>query len=88
MRCTDEGEHESALAAALMNDLTFVLVAGKNLEGRATAQNNAALVNLSATQALVGTILGKQLPVIQSAAQRNQNQKPTNKQKKVLFSED
>lgn len=38
-----------------MNDLTFVLVTGKNLEGRATAQNNAALVYLSATQALVSS---------------------------------
>lgn len=53
MQCTDEGERDSALAVLLMNDLTFVLVTGKNLEGRATAQNNAALVNLSATQALV-----------------------------------
>lgn len=55
MRCTDEGERDSALPALLMNDLTFVLVTGKNLEGRATAQNNAALVNLSATQALVSS---------------------------------
>lgn len=38
-----------------MNDPTFVLVTGKNLEGRATAQNNAALVYLSATQALVSS---------------------------------
>lgn len=55
MRCTDEGERDSALPALLMNDPTFVLVTGKNLEGRATAQNNAALVNLSATQALVSS---------------------------------
>lgn len=38
-----------------MNDPTFVLVTGKNLEGRAAAQNNAALVYLSATQALVSS---------------------------------
>lgn len=36
-----------------MNDPTFALVTGKNLEGYATAQNNAALVNLSATEALM-----------------------------------
>lgn len=55
MQCTDKGERDSALPPLLMNDLTFVLVTGKNLEGRATAQNNAALVYLSATQALVGS---------------------------------
>ena len=55
MRCTDKGERDSALTALLMNDPTFVLVTGKNLEGRATAQNNAALVYLSATQALVSS---------------------------------
>lgn len=55
MRCTDKGERDSALTAVLMNDPTFVLVTGKNLEGRATAQNNAALVSLSATQALVSS---------------------------------
>lgn len=38
-----------------MNDPTFVLVTGRNLEGRATAQNNAALVYLSATQALLSS---------------------------------
>lgn len=62
MRCPDDGDRDSALAAALMNDLTFVLVAGKNLEGRATARNNAALVNLPATQALVRPILGNSYP--------------------------
>lgn len=55
MRCTDKGERDSALLALLMNDPTFVLVTGKNSEGRATAQNNAALVYLSATQALVSS---------------------------------
>lgn len=55
MRCTDKGEHDSALPLLLMNDPTFVLVTGKNLEGHATAPNNAALVCLSATQALVGS---------------------------------
>lgn len=55
MRCTDKGERDSALPELLMNDPTFVLVTGKNLEGRATAQNNAALVYLSATQALVSS---------------------------------
>lgn len=58
MQHPDDSEHDSALAAALMNDLTFVLVAGKNSEGRATAPNNAALANLTATQALVRPILG------------------------------
>lgn len=55
MRCTDKGERNSALPSPLMNDPTFVLVTGKNLEGRATAQNNAAIVYLSATQALVSS---------------------------------
>lgn len=36
-----------------MNDPTFVLVTGKSLDGRAAAQNNAALVCLSANQALI-----------------------------------
>lgn len=55
MRCTDKGERNSALPSSLMNDPTFVLVTRKNLEGRPTAQNNAALVYLSATQALVSS---------------------------------
>lgn len=38
-----------------MNDLTFILVTGKNLEGCVNAQNIAALVYLFATQALVSS---------------------------------
>lgn len=41
--------------ASLMNDLTFVLVTGENLAAGADAQNNAALVCLCATPALVGS---------------------------------
>lgn len=52
-RCTDKGERDSALLELLMNDPTFVLVTGKSLDGRAAAQNNAALVCLSANQALI-----------------------------------
>ena len=62
MRCTDEGESNSALPVPLMNDLTFVLVTAKDSEGRAAAQNNAALVYLSASQALVSSYWGNSYP--------------------------
>lgn len=54
-RTEEEESRDSALRAPLMNDPTFVLVTAKNPEGRATAPNNAALVHLSATPALVGS---------------------------------
>lgn len=62
-RCTDtKGGRDSALREPLMNDPTFVLVTGKNLEGRATALNNAALVYLSANPSISELILGNSYP--------------------------
>jgi len=52
-----------------MNDPTFVLVTGKNSEGRATAPNNAARVYFVCNPSISKLILGKQLPLKQSAAE-------------------
>lgn len=62
MQCTDKGERDSALPVPLMNDPTFVLVTRKNLEGRTTAQNNAALVLFVCNPSISKLILGNSYP--------------------------